>query len=71
MTASVYTSREELTNRLIHGLGIAAGIVAVPWLAWTFHPNCPPNLLQATESGCGEGMDLVPTEWGELIEESL
>jgi hemolysin III len=35
MTVSVYTPREELTHCLIHGLGIAAGLVAVPWLVWT------------------------------------
>ncbi|HOW51633.1 MAG TPA: cellulase family glycosylhydrolase [bacterium] len=43
----------------------------VPWLAWTFHSNCPPNLLEATESGCGVGMELRPTSWGELIKTAL
>ena len=35
MTVSAYSPREELAHCLIHGLGIAAGMVAVPWLVWT------------------------------------
>jgi hemolysin III len=31
----VYTPREELAHCLTHGLGIAASLVAIPWLAWT------------------------------------
>jgi hemolysin III len=32
---SSYTPREELVHCLMHGLGIAASLVAIPWLAWT------------------------------------
>jgi hemolysin III len=32
---SSYTPREELAHCLMHGLGIAASLVAIPWLAWT------------------------------------
>jgi Cellulase (glycosyl hydrolase family 5) len=42
----------------------------VPYIAWNFHANCPPNLLQSTSDGgsCGIGMPLVPTpDWGMLI----
>ncbi|HWL92733.1 MAG TPA: cellulase family glycosylhydrolase [Phycisphaerae bacterium] len=44
----------------------------IPHLAWTFHQNCPPNLIQdfANEL-CGIGMDLLPTEWGQLIKDEL
>ena len=40
----------------------------IPHLAWTFHMRCPPNLLvDYSDGGCGIGMDLDPTEWGELL----
>lgn len=45
--------------------------LGTPYLAWTFHPNCPPNLIEATEAGCGGGMDLVPTEWGQRVLDDL
>jgi hypothetical protein len=44
----------------------------VPYIAWNFHSNCPPNLLQnTTDAGsCGIGMTLAPTpEWGALIKD--
>jgi hypothetical protein len=44
----------------------------VPYLAWTFHMRCPPNLLVDTSGGtCGVGMPLQPTPWGTLLEERL
>ncbi len=46
----------------------------VPYIAWNFHANCPPNLLQEFDDagGCGIGMPLTPTpEWGALIKERL
>ncbi len=39
----------------------------VPYLAWTFHSACPPNLLQSSGDNCGIGMNLVPTSWGQLL----
>ncbi|QQR90801.1 MAG: hypothetical protein IPJ88_03435 [Myxococcales bacterium] len=37
-------------------------------LAWTFHHNCAPNLLQNTSSdGCGVGMQLLPTAYGQQL----
>ena len=46
---------------------------SIPWLAWTFHMRCPPNLLvDHSNNGCGIGMSLEPTaEWGRLIQDSL
>jgi len=40
----------------------------IPYLAWTFHGRCPPNLLvDNTGGGCGVAMDLVPTAFGQKI----
>ncbi len=43
----------------------------VPYLAWTFHMNCPPNLLERTQGGCAIGAPLRPTEWGQLLIDRL
>ncbi len=43
----------------------------VPYLAWTFHENCPPNLLVNNASGCGLDMNLVPTAWGNIVKNDL
>lgn len=45
----------------------------VPYLAWTFHMRCPPNLLvDYSEGGCGEDMTLEPTsDWGQAIMDRL
>ena len=44
----------------------------VPFLAWTFHQNCTPNLLENTVGeACGVGMVLSPTPWGKLLIEYL
>jgi len=40
----------------------------IPYLAWTFHMRCPPNLLVDNSNwGCGKNMPLEPTPWGELL----
>jgi endoglucanase len=44
----------------------------VPYLAWTFHMRCGPNLLRDLSGrGCGIGMALEPTTWGELLRAHL
>ena len=48
----------------------------IPYLAWTFHMRCPPNLLQDTASdGCGHaastGFDFPRTGWGDLFHAEL
>lgn len=44
----------------------------IPYLAWTFHMRCPPNLLVDKSGwGCGVGMELQPTEWGQLLKNHL
>jgi endoglucanase len=44
----------------------------IPYLAWTFHMRCPPNLLVDTSGGkCGVAMPLQPTPWGSLVTNRL
>jgi hypothetical protein len=43
----------------------------VPWLAYTFHTNCPPNLLVTHENTCGVGVPLDPSPWGRIVKERL
>jgi hypothetical protein len=44
----------------------------VPYLAWTFHPRCPPALLEdRSANGCGVGMPLEPTPWGKQLKDRL
>ena len=43
----------------------------VPYLAWSFHMACPPNLLQDTAGGCSSGEALQPTPWGDLLRSRL
>lgn len=43
----------------------------VPWLAWTFHSNCPPNLLVEKKNTCGVGMPLEPSPWGRMVKARL
>jgi endoglucanase len=43
----------------------------VPWLAWTFHNNCPPNLLVERKNVCGAGESLEPSPWGGMIKARL
>ena len=44
----------------------------VPYLAWTFHMRCPPNLLvDNSNNGCGDGMKLEPTPWGQQLKDQL
>jgi endoglucanase len=50
----------------------SAESLQVPWLAWTFHMRCPPNLLQDNSGGgCGIGMALQPTSFGTQIKTRL
>jgi hypothetical protein len=48
-----------------------ARALEIPHLAWTFHQRCPPNLIQETAPGCGVGMALRPTTWGQLFKDAL
>jgi len=43
----------------------------VPWLAYSFHPNCPPNLLVEHAGTCGVGVALEPSPWGAMVKERL
>jgi hypothetical protein len=42
--------------------------LSIPYLAWTFHMRCSPNLLvDNSNGGCGVGMALQPTSWGQQV----
>ena len=44
----------------------------IPYLAWTFHMRCPPNLIEDfSNGGCGVDMPLEPSDWGRLFMERL
>jgi hypothetical protein len=46
--------------------------LGLPWLAWTLHQRCPPNLLvDKSNQGCGEGMALQLTGWGAKVQQYL
>ena len=44
----------------------------VSYIAWTFHGRCPPNLIvDNSGGGCGVGMALTPTAYGQKIKNRL
>jgi endoglucanase len=44
----------------------------IPYLAWAFHQRCDPSLLvDPTGQGCGVGMALQPTAWGQILKTRL
>jgi hypothetical protein len=43
----------------------------VPWLAWSFHTECPPNLLVEHKGTCGVGVSLEPSPWGRMVKDRL
>jgi hypothetical protein len=44
----------------------------ISYIAWAFHPRCPPNLVvDNSGGGCGEGMPLTPTAFGNKLKERL
>ena len=51
----------------------AAEANEIPWISWSFHFRCPPNLLaDRSDGGCGVGSALVPTDpYGTLIKTRL
>ncbi len=49
-----------------------ADALSVPYLAWTFHQRCPPNLIvDYSNGGCGVDMAIEPTSWGTLVKNHL
>jgi hypothetical protein len=51
-------------------LMVSAEQLEIPHLAWTFHMRCEPNLIvDASQNGCGVGMPLTPTSWGQLVKQ--
>ena len=43
----------------------------VPWITWSFHNNCPPNLLVERKNACVAGASLEPSPWGRLVKARL
>lgn len=43
----------------------------IPWLAWSFHNNCPPNLVVERKNACVAGASLDPTPWGSQVRKRL
>lgn len=48
----------------------------IPYIAWSFHQRCPPNLLEDTApDGCGldpaTGYDFPRTAWGDMLYDHL
>jgi endoglucanase len=43
----------------------------VPWIAWSFHNNCPPNLVTERKNACIAGAPLDPTPWGRIVKARL
>ena len=54
-----------------HKLMDLAEKLDVPWIAWTFHNNCPPNLLVERKNACVAGAPLEPTPWGRMVKARL
>ena len=50
-----------------------AELKGLSWMGWTFHQQCPPNLIQALgKQRCSIGMPIVPTKpWGEMLRRHL
>lgn len=67
----------EMTDDDCKALMKRAEAISVPWLAWTFHHACPPNLIQEigdASDQCGGlpgGMEVKPTAWGQIIKDRL
>jgi endoglucanase len=54
-----------------HKLMELAEKLDVPWLAWSFHNNCPPNLVVERKNACVAGASLEPTPWGRMVKTRL
>jgi endoglucanase len=54
-----------------HKLMDLAEKLDVPWLAWSFHNNCPPNLVVERKDVCIAGASLEPTAWGRMVRSRL
>jgi endoglucanase len=67
----VVTREAQMSAKDCSSLMDLAESLEVPWLAYTFHTNCPPNLLVTHENTCGVGVPLEPSDWGRLVKARL
>jgi endoglucanase len=62
----------DMTSTDTENLMATAEPLQIPYAAWTFHMRCPPNLLvDNSNGGCGVGMALQPTAWGQQLQQRL
>lgn len=54
-----------------HKLMDLAEKLDVPWIAWSFHNDCPPNLLVERKGSCVAGASLQPSAWGRMVKTRL
>lgn len=47
----------------------AAEQLGIPYIGWSFSPECSPGMLQSVDNvtDCGTGMALTPSDWGKAI----
>jgi endoglucanase len=64
-------SDDELGYQDAKNLMLLADEIGVSYSAWSLHHACGPNLLKATETGCGMDMSLEPTAWGDIVRQHL
>jgi hypothetical protein len=64
-------SDDELGHQDAKNLMLLADEIGVSYSAWSLHHACGPNLLKATETGCGVDMSLEPTLWGDVVRQHL
>lgn len=49
-----------------------ASDLGIPWLGWSMGPRCPPDMLRDNSGGgCGVGMNLQTTQWGDALKAGL
>jgi hypothetical protein len=65
--ADGYMTLDDCDDLMTSAMGLE-----VPYLAWTFHMRCSPNLLvDNSGGGDGTGMTLEPTTWGQALIDNL
>lgn len=55
----------------VNALWDLAEKLEIPWTAYTFHTNCPPNLLEGEAGVCSVGRPLNPSPWGRMVKARL
>ncbi len=64
-----FGARNQMTTADAVALMQTANARQIPWTAWTFHHNCPPNLI--TNRTCAPVTSFTPTGWGTTLKAFL